>query len=335
MNLGKLCVVVVLAAAILLVPFAIYSLHPLPSATFEPTILKTSDLAPHERITIQDATDFTTPGAPSGCECVRGGSGSSSDPFVISNWKLNASEGDAISIAWTSVHFIIFNIRVNVTVAYNSVVLRNVANGTIRDSFFSGGGISLYNSDAISILNNTITGGKFGILMEASNDNTISGNRVDQIQLVGIFVRSSDNLVERNHVTGGSDGGINIDGTSGFGSGNRVVNNVVEGNPQVAYGVGLWQARNNSVIGNAISNNGGTGIMLVTACTKNIVEQNNVTNNKSDGILVDEQSIDNKITGNTATGNGNGTTTFDLHDESSDNLWLSNTFNTRRPDTIG
>jgi parallel beta-helix repeat protein len=333
MKLGKVCVVVVLVAAILLVPVAIYSFHPRPSGTFESTILKTSDLAPHETITIEDATDFTPPGAPSGCECVRGGSGSSSDPFVISDWKLNASEGDAISIAWTSVHFIIFNIRVNVTGVYNSVVLRNVANGTIRDSFFSGGGISLYNSNAISILNNTITGSKFGMLLEASNDNTISGNRLDQIQLVGIFVRSSDNLVERNHVTDGSNGGINIDGTSGFGSDNRIVNNVVEGNPQ--YGVGLWQAQNNSVIGNVISNNGGAGIMFVTSCTKNIVEQNNVMNNKGDGILVDEQSTDNKITGNTATGNGNGTTTFDLHDESSDNLWLSNTFNTRRPDTIG
>jgi parallel beta-helix repeat protein len=333
MKLGKLCVIVVLVAAILLVPVTIYSLHPGPSGTSESTTFKTSNLAPHERITIQDATDFTTPEAPSGCECVRGGSGSSSDPFVISDWKLSASDDDAISIAWTTMHFIIFNVRVNVTGVYNSVVLRSVANGTIRGSFFSGGGISLYNSNAMSILNNTITGSKFGILLEASNDNTISGNRLDRIQLVGIFVRSSDNLVERNHVTDGSYGGINIDGMTGFGSDNRIVNNVVEGNPQ--YGVGLWVARNNTVKGNVISNNGGAGIMLVKACTENIVEQNNVMNNKGDGILVDEQSTDNKITGNTATGNGNGTTTFDIHDQSSDNLWLSNTFNTRRPDTIG
>jgi parallel beta-helix repeat protein len=333
MKLGKLCVVLVLVAAILLVSVVIYGLHPRPSGTLESTTLKTSDLAPHEAITIRDTNDFTTPGASRGCECVRGGSGSSSDPFTISGWKLSTSEGDAISIAWTSVHFIIFNIRVNVTIAYNSVVLRNVANGTVRDSFFSGGGISLYNSNAISIINNTITGSKFGILLEASNDNTISGNRLDQIEIVGIFVRSSDNLVERNRVSDGSNGGINIDGTTGFGSDNRVVNNVVEGNPQ--YGVGLWEARNNSVIGNVISNNGGAGIMLVEGCTKNTVEQSNVMNNKGDGILVDEQSSDNKITGNTATGNGNGTTTFDLHDESSDNLWLSNTFDTRRPDTIG
>ncbi|MGA2240367.1 MAG: right-handed parallel beta-helix repeat-containing protein [Candidatus Bathyarchaeia archaeon] len=333
MKLGKLCVVVVLVAAILLVPVTIYSLHPRPSETSESTTLKASNLAPHERITIQDAADFTNPGAPSGCECVRGGSGSSSDPFVISDWKLSVSDDDAISIARTTMYFIIFNVSVNVTGVYNSVVLRSVANGTIRDSFFSGGGISLYNSNAISILNNTITGSKFGMLLEASNGNTISGNRLDRIQLVGIFVRSSDNLVEKNHVTDGSYGGINIDGMTGFGSDNRIVNNVVEGNPQ--YGVGLWVARNNTVKGNVISNNGGAGIMLVAACTKNIVEQNNVMNNKGDGILVDEQSTDNKITGNTATGNGNGTTTFDLHDESSDNLWLSNTFDTRRPDTIG
>jgi parallel beta-helix repeat protein len=229
-------------------------------------------------------------------------------------------------------YFIIFNVSVNVTGVYNSVVLRSVANGTIRDSFFSGGGISLYNSNAILILNDTITGSKFGILLEGSNDNTISGNTVDRTQLVGIFVRSSNNLVEKNHVANGSYGGINIDGMTGFGSDNRIVNNAVEGNPQ--YGVGLWVARNNSVEGNFVSNNGGAGIMLASSCTENQIEQNNVINNKGDGILVVGQSSDNSVKGNTVTGNGNGTSSFDLHDEGSGNLWQSNTFKTKEPDTI-
>lgn len=329
----KLYVGVALTAAILLVPFAIYSLHVASSGASESTTSRTYDLAPHERIEIQDASEFTIPGAGSGCECVRGGSGSSSEPFVISDWKLSASSGNGISIAWTTVHFIMLNVRVNATGVYNSVVLRNVANGTIQHSSFSGGGISLYNSNAISILNNTITGSKFGILLEASNDNTISGNRLDRNQQIGIFVRASNNLVENNRVTSGSFGGINIDGMSGFGDGNRIVNNLVKGNSQ--YGVGLWQAQNNLVKGNVVSGNGGAGIMLTASCTKNLVEQNNVVNNRGDGILIDEESADNKITGNAVTDNGNGATSFDLHDESSDNLWISNTFKTRSPDTIG
>jgi parallel beta-helix repeat protein len=329
----KLYIGLALMAAILLVPVAIYTLHLPSSGTSESTISKTYDLAPHERIVIQDASEFTIPGTGSGCECVRGGSGSSSDLFVISYWKFSASGGNGISIAYTTAHFIILNVMVNATGAYDSVVLRSVANGTIQDSSFSGGGISLFNSNAISILNNTITGSRFGILLEASNDNMISGNRLDRIHQVGIFVRGSGNLVDKNRVINGSFGGINIDGMSGFGDDNRIVNNVVEGNTQ--YGVGLWEARNNLIKGNVVSENGGAGIMLIASCTGNLVEQNQVVNNNGDGILVDEQSTDNKIVGNTVTGNGNGTTSFDLHDESSDNIWVSNTFNTRRPDTIG
>jgi parallel beta-helix repeat protein len=150
---------------------------------------------------------------------------------------------------------------------------------------------------------------------------------------VGIFVRASGNLIDGNRVTSGSYGGINIDGMTGYGYDNRIVNNVVEGNAQ--YGVGFWRARDNLIKGNVVSENGGAGIMLIASCTGNVLEQNKVVNNGGDGILVDEQSTDNKIIGNTVTGNGNGTTSFDLHDEGSDNIWLSNTFNTRRPDTIG
>ena len=254
------------------------------------------------------------------------------NPFVISDWKINASGDNGISISWTAVHFVILNVHVNITGAHDGAVLRGVANGTIQASSFYGGGISLYNSNAISILNNTITGGEFGILLEASDDNTISGNRLDRIREVGIFVRSSHNLVEGNYVTDGSYGGINIDGTTGFGNDNHIVNNVVEGNIQ--YGLGLWEAHNNSIQRNVISENGDGGIMLISSSTKNIVEQNNVVNNVADGIFADEQSIDNRIMGNTVSGNGNGVTSFDLHDESSDNLWFDNTFNTRRPDTI-
>jgi len=332
MKLARLFAVVILAVAILLVPIAMYGLRLPSSSTSQHTKLETNALTPHEPIAIRSDADFTVPGAVGGCECVRAGSGSLSDPFIISDWKFRSSEGDAIWVAQTSVHFIIFNVNVNVTEAYNSVVLRNVANGTIRDSFFSGGGISLYSSTSILILNNTVSGSRFGILLEASNDNDVSANTLDRIQQVGIFVRASENLVEKNHVTDGSFGGINVDGMTGFGSDNRVVNNVVEGSAQ--YGVGLWVARNNSVRENVISNNGGAGIMLLGGSTNNLVERNNVVNNGADGILVGEQSTENKITENTVTGNGNGTASFDLHDESSGNLWQTNRFNTRRPDTI-
>jgi parallel beta-helix repeat protein len=327
------CLVVAFLATVLLIPIAVYTYHLPSTETSKSAISETNSLAPHERIVIQDLGDFTIPGTGSGCECVRRGSGSSSDPFLISDWKLSVPDDNGISIQRTTVHFIILNVIVNTTEVYNSAVLRNVTNGTIQDSYFFGGGISLFNSDEISIINNTITSTRFGILLEASNNNSISDNRLDRIDQVGIFVRASGNLIERNRLTNGYFGGINIDGTTNFGDDNRIENNLVEGNAQ--YGVGLWQARNNLIKGNVISSNGGAGIILTSSSTKNQVEHNNVVNNSGDGIIVDEQSAENKITSNTVTGNGDGATSFDLHDEGLDNLWLSNTFNTKRPDTIG
>jgi parallel beta-helix repeat protein len=327
----KLFVGIAIAAAVLLTPVAVCSLYSCSGGTSESSISKTNDLAAHEQVVIQDASDFTRPGAGSGCECVREGSGSSSDPFIISNWRIIASSDNAISISQTTVHFVVLNVVVNVTGAYYGVALRNVANGTIQDSSFTGGGISLHNSKTTSILNNTITDSVFGILVEASDNNIIKRNKLDRIRQVGIFNRASGNLIEGNHVTNGSFGGINIDGMTGFGDDNRILNNLVEGNAN--YGIGLWEARNNSIRGNIVSRNG-VGIMLTASCADNLLEQNNVANNTADGILVDEQSTKNKITGNTTAGNGNGTTSFDLHDKGSDNVWLANTFNTRRPDTI-
>jgi parallel beta-helix repeat protein len=327
----KSYIALALAAAIILVPITIYLQLP-PGGTPGSKISRTNDLVPHERIVIQDVSEFTAPGTNSGCKCVRGGVGSPSDPFVISDWKLSASSGNGISISGTAVHFVILNVMVNVTAAYDSLVLHSVANGTIQDSTFSGGGISLYNSGVNSILNNSIIGSRFGILLEASNGNTVSGNRLDRIQQVGIFVRASDNLIDGNRVAGGSFGGINIDGMTGSGDNNRIVNNVVEGNAE--YGVGLWRAHNNFIKGNIISGNGGPGVMFIASCTGNVVEQNKAVNNGADGVLVDEQSTDNKVAANTVTGNGDGMISFDLHDKGRDNIWVNNTFDTRSPDTI-
>jgi len=329
---ARACLVLTVLAIAVLLPVAIYIFH----LGSPPTIpQKTATHAfPHERIVIQDPGDFTVPGAGTGCECVRGGSGDSSHPFVISGWRLNASDGHGISIAWTTVHFLIADVIVNGSGRYSGVVLRGVENGVIMNSSFSGGlhGIYLFRSSNIMIANNTVADNDFGIILEGSENNTVAGNALNRNRQVGIFVRGSNDVIDANLVVDGSFGGINVDGTGGFGSSNRITNNVVNRNLQ--YGIGLWRARNNLITGNVVSENGATGIMLVDSSANNLIESNRVVNNRGDGVLIAEQSSGNRVTRNTVTGNGNAVNSFDLNDECSDNVWLDNIFDTRKPETI-
>ena len=324
---GAFIFLALVAAASLLVANYVLYLHPQRPMT-------SNTPASHPRILIGDAAEFTVPGAGTGCECVTRGSGSFSDPFIISGWRLNASDGEGISIAWTTVHFLIENVVVNGSSQYSGVLLRWVENGAIMDSSISGAldGISLYRSSSVLIANNTLVHNDFGIVLEGSNNNTVSENTLDGSRQVGIFVRGSNNTVDANLVLNGSFGGINVDGTALFGSSNTITKNVVKANS--AYGIALWRARNNVMSGNVVSENGGAGIMLVDSSAGNLVENNRVVNNGGDGVLIAQQSSGNTAARNNVTGNGNGATTFDLHDETSDNLWLGNTFNTRSPDTI-
>jgi len=323
---GAFIFLALVAASLLVASYALY-LHPQRPITG-------NAFASHPRIVIGDAAEFTVPGAGAGCECVTRGSGSSSDPFIISGWRLNASDGEGISIGWTTVHFLIENVVVSGSSQYSGVLLRWVENGAIMNSSISGAhyGISLYSSSSVLIANNTLVHNDFGIVLEASNNNTVTENMLDGSRQVGIFVRGSNNTVDANLVINGSFGGINVDGTALLGSSNSITKNVVKANS--AYGIALWRARNNVIKGNAVSENGGAGIMLIDSSAANLVENNRVVNNGGDGILIAQQSSGNTVAGNNVTGNGNGATTFDLHDETSDNLWVSNTFNTRSPDTI-
>jgi parallel beta-helix repeat protein len=315
------------AVASLLVANYVLYLHPQRPTRGNPP-------AKHPRILITDAAEFTVPGAGTGCECVTRGSGSFSDPFTISGWTLNASDGEGISIAKTTVHFLIRNVVVNGSSQYSGIVLRWVENGAIMNSSILGAldGISLYRSNSVLIANNTLIHNDFGILLEGSNNNTVTENTLDGSRQVGIFVRGSNNTVDANLVINGSFGGINVDGTALFGSSNTITRNIVKAN--FAYGIALWQARSNVIDGNIVSENGGAGIMLVDSSASNLVEYNRVVNNGGDGVLIAQKSSGNTASRNNVTGNGNGATTFDLHEESSDNLWLSNAFNTRSPDTI-
>jgi len=304
------------------------------SAAPQPPEVKIYPRIGHSPISIQQATDFTPPNSSAGCACVVSGSGSSGDPYVIAGWDINASETNGISVSSVDKYFIITQVRISGTqrdvgISFDQIQNARISNSTIIGTFVA---ISLFESNKVTIQDNVISQSEYGVSLEASDSNTVFRNGMNTIGQVSVFVRGSDNLVEANTIDG-SYGAINLDGTPRAAARNMIKNNTIR-LPE-AYGIGLWRASDNKIIANTIADGGGVGILLTASSSGNTIENNNVRRNTADGILINKGSSSNLVQKNIFMGNGDGGSTFDLHSEESSNVWRDNTFETRKPDTLG
>jgi parallel beta-helix repeat protein len=291
-------------------------------------------VAEHSPIMISADTDFTKPGAGSGCECVRSGSGNEFDPYVISDWVVNSTGSDGIVIWGTSAHVLIARVEIRGASADRGIYMSQVENGVVQDCritrwFF---GVYVFRSSNLEFTNNTVTGNSYGIQLEASQHNNLIGNRFDDNSELGIFLRGSNNILKDNSVTRNGFGGINVDGTAGPANDNQLEGNAVSENS--VYGIGVWRAANNVFRSNTVTHNQVVGIMLTDHCTNNLIEANTVSNNQGSGIITIAGSSGNTIRHNTARGNGDGVNDFDLYDMASGNVWQDNTYDTKKPDSI-
>lgn len=290
--------------------------------------------AHHSPITLSAESDFSRPGAGSGCECVRSGSGTEVDPFVISDWIVNSTDDDGIVIVGTNVHFVIARVDLWSNSSNRGVYVSDAANGIVKDSQITGWwfGVYMFRSSNMEFINNTVTGNQYGIQLEASSNNQLLGNRFEQNGQLGIFLRGSNNILRDNSVIRNAFGGINVDGTLGPANANQVEHNVVSDN--AVFGIGVWRGANNIFRSNTVMRNQVVGIMLTEHSTKNIVEANTVSKNIGSGIIIIDESSENTIRQNTARGNGDGVNDFDLYDMASGNVWQNNAYDTKKPDSI-
>lgn len=210
----------------------------------------------------------------------------------------------------------------------NLLVKDNI--GTTKRGDF-GDGIALSDSDGNTIVgNDVIHNGPFdgiGLFGPSSDnlleDNVVSGNDVaftgdDGIRIEGPGAKN--NIVRANTVTASTLDGIAIfsdQGTGNLNTGNVIEDNVVTGN-----GFGILGARP------------GDGIRTFLRANANSIRNNTVTDNAGAGILIPNGSLDNTITGNTATGNARQAaagTRFDLQDGNvgcDNNAWSANVYDT-------
>ncbi|MFX1497101.1 MAG: nitrous oxide reductase family maturation protein NosD [Promethearchaeota archaeon] len=236
------------------------------------------------------------------------GSGTWSDPFLIENMIINATNspiGSGIFIENSkNIHFEIIN--VTIFGSTYGIKLENTNNGTIINSILSdniGSGISMKNCVNNTILRNKlINNGVYGInLTSKCNNNKILENTIKNdgtnLQDTGIYLGSycDDNDIMGNWIYDNSVYGINIEN---YCEGTLIYNNIIKNiaTSQQDYGIRLHNDCHQSTISlNIIENINLYGIYIVTS------DQNSITDNQiidcSYGMymLIDLQSI---ITGN-------------------------------------
>ncbi|TKJ23308.1 MAG: hypothetical protein CEE43_04015 [Promethearchaeota archaeon Loki_b32] len=188
------------------------------------------------------------------------GNGTYSNPYIIEDLVIDGGgSGSCIMIENSDVYFRIENCSV-----YNSGGYPN-----------AGAGIQLNNVTKGKLVINNCTSNAYGISLYDCNNNTISGNTVDNNNLNGIYLDFSDNNII---------------------SGNSADNN--------HYGIYLdSQCDNNNISGNSADNNH-YGIFLFDNCDNNIISGNTANYNSYGIYLV--YSDYNTVSGNTANYNTYG-----------------------------
>jgi parallel beta-helix repeat protein len=164
----------------------------------------------------------------------------------------------------------------------NGITLEGRNNVTIKNtmienfsslSYFEGSGIYLSNSSNINVTQNRITNNRYGITLESSSNDTLSGNDVNSNSYEGIrFEYSFNNVLSDNNVSNNGYGiGLSDSSNNNVLSGNKVNANSYEG-------IWLDGSTDNTVSGNDVADNS-IGIWLYDSSSDNVIFHNSFMNN--------------------------------------------------------
>ncbi len=190
---------------------------------------------PHDPIYIIGNDDFTSENG------VTGGSGTSSNPYIIEGWEIDASSQDGITIRNVSVCFTISNCYIyDGGINNDGIVFINVTNGKIQGTIITENrnGIMFRtqypgkeNSENNSINNNIITNNQMdGILFEHTGWGHHSNNLIYHNNITGntqgiYMIMSAYNYIFFNNIISNSEWGINLSMCIGGGTNNKVYHN--------------------------------------------------------------------------------------------------------------
>lgn len=281
-----------------------------------------TSLTPHDPIHIQSDTEFTPENG------VIGGSGKSTDPYIIEGWhiEVTSTSGDGINISYTDEYYVIRRVLVH-------------GDGTSRF------GISLMytysgRADQVTIIGNSIGISAYRAFFRVYNSN-ISLNSGDGIQVVEGDVWIENSTISSN----GGDGytqewyfnkpsikGCRITQNGGSGvvvpSGNALItDNNISLNSQ--HGIVAGSSAEVVASGNSIFQNGGHGIHLLGLSSGNLFERNTISYHDI-GIFNDGE--ENLIANNTLIGNVIGIESYSFGSFERPNFLMDNTIESSEAD---
>jgi len=175
------------------------------------------------------------------------------------------------------------------------------------------------------LLENTLSGCDYGIIIDSSNSNIVQQNTISDCRFNGIeLIDSADNSIDDNYIENCGLNGILLESSDA----NRITNNTIRNN---IYGIYLWKAINNDINYNDIyENTAGIYFEGENARKTTLNEINNNTlHNNTDGIYFEEYSIINILTYNTIRNNSNRGINIQNNGnpkENDDNLFHHNNF---------
>lgn len=124
------------------------------------------------------------------------GDGSVSDPYIIQDLDIDArGRGSAIHIGNTTHHMILRNSNL-----YNASMEPGI--------WWPGAAVTLHGASNVTILDNTISGSRYGILLVSSHGNTISKNRLTGNTYHGLELRSSSHNSIIENIFHGASGSL-------------------------------------------------------------------------------------------------------------------------------
>ena len=219
------------------------------------------DYIPHEPIYINGNDDFII-----GQNGITFGEGTPDNPYLINDWKINASTADGIYIKNSDVYFIIENCYIHEgEFNYSGIVFKDVINGRINSTYSNKNKNGIFlegNCQHITISNSSLNYNKFGIIIGGSFIN-IFNNSISYSVLDGIVLSSDDSVIEGNIISyNGHDG---IDGNEA--NNNTYVNNSIFSSYR---GILLSKSYGSTIISNTISLNSDSGIFLHSSYNNNI-----------------------------------------------------------------
>jgi len=212
-----------------------------------------SEYTKHSPILINGNSGFTNASG------VVQGSGTASDPYIIANWYISASNADGIWIQDTDAHFTVRNCQVHNGTGHSGIYLSNCINGALENNNCSDNydGIYLVSSSNNTLSNNSCSSNSYnGITLVSSNNNTLSDNNCSSNDNGGITLAlSSNNTLSDNNCSSNACWGI---GLGSFSINNEISWNQISNN--VGCGVDIYSGSNNRIWYNIIiGNNGATG----------------------------------------------------------------------------